>query len=365
MIEFLIALNAIKGIGPVKIKQLLSVFKTPEAIFHEKPSALRKTGILSDNSINCIFDKTVLAYAENQLTKARQNNIHILGLNDPQYPPLLNEIFAPPPVLYIKGNIGAFSNNSIAVVGMRKPSMYGKNAASVLTNELTCKNIVIVSGLAQGIDSIAHKSVVENNGITIAVLGSGLDRIYPLSNSNLVEQIVEKGAVISEFPLGTGPMPYNFPRRNRIISGLSSGTLVIEACEKSGSLITAQYAIAQGRDVFAVPGSIFSEKSNGTFYLIKNGAIPVRSAVDILEHIEVVHYHISHAETHTKVTRPSYDFLNKDENLIIHTLTDEPLRLDQIAFKTKKDIHELFSVLLNLELKGFVKQIAGQQYMKT
>ncbi|MGD9201791.1 MAG: DNA-processing protein DprA [Chitinispirillia bacterium] len=365
MHKFWIALNAIKGIGPVKIKQLLSFFKTPEEIFKQKPYALRKTGILNDNSIKQICDEAVLEYAENQLSKARKYNIQILSLDDSKYPSFLNEIFAPPPVLYVKGNISAFSNNSIAIVGMRRPSVYGKNATSVITKELTRENIVVVSGLALGIDSIAHKTVIENNGITIAVLGSGIDRLYPASNSNLAEHIAEKGAVISEFPLGTQPKPYNFPRRNRIISGLTSGTLVIEACEKSGSLITAQYAIQQGRDVFAVPGSIFSEKSNGTFYLIRNGAIPVRSANDILEHIELAQHHIPHEETPTKVTQLPFEFLNIDEKLIIQSLADEPQRLDQISFITKKNINELYSILLNLELKGFVKQISGQQYIKT
>ena len=218
--------------------------------------------------------------------------------------------------------------------------------------------------MALGIDAVAHKACLDNGGSTVAVLGCGVDTMYPASNRALAERIIQKGAIVSEFPLGTPPLAYNFPRRNRIISGLSAGVIVVEARKKSGSLITAYYAMQQGRDVFAVPGSIFSEKSNGTFNLIKKGGVPVQSAQDILENITVVSHSLVRQQEPSSVTRISPDLLNAEEQLVVASLSDIPQRIDQIAENIKKTVADLFSILLNLELKGVVKQIAGQQYIR-
>jgi len=359
-----IALNAVKGLGPVRIKQLLSIYDSPENIFKTSSSALRKTGNLSDACIKQIHDSELLKHAEEQLNLVKKHDITVVTLNDDTYPPLLREIFAPPPVLYIKGSEEVFSKHSVAVVGMRHPGTYGQNAAAHIVRDLTKHDIAIISGLALGIDSIAHKTCLENGGKTVAVLGCGVDKMYPASNRKLAEQIAHHGAIVSEFPLGTPPLAYNFPRRNRVISGLSAGVCVVEAKRKSGSLITAHYAMQQGRDVFAVPGSIFSDKSNGTYNLIKNGAIPAQSAQDILDNIEVVTHAFSRPETVSRATQLPFDLLNSEERLIVELLTDEPQRIDQIAEKIKKKIADLFSILLNLELKGVVKQVAGQQYVR-
>ena len=359
-----IALNAVKGLGPVRIKHLLSYFDSPETIFKKPSSILRKTGLFSDESIKQIRDPDLLKQAEEQLNLAQSQNIRIFTLQDSDYPQILREIFAPPPVLYAKGQFEVFTKHSIAVVGMRQPGTYGRNATPHIIQELIKHNIAIISGLALGIDSIAHKACLENGGSTIAVLGSGVDKIYPAANRNLAGQIEAGGAIISEFPLGTSPLPYNFPRRNRIISGLSAGVLVVEAGKKSGSLITAHYALQQGRDVFAVPGSIFSDKSDGTFNLIKNGAIPVHSAQDILDSIELVAHSCSKPEIVSKATQLPLELLNSEERLVVDTLSETPMRLDQIAEKIQKKVADLFSILLNLELKGIVQQVAGQQYVR-
>lgn len=359
-----IALNAVKGLGPVRIKQLLSHYDSPESIFHEPSYILKKTGLIPEASIKQIHDPELLREAEEQLKQAQAQNIRILTLNDEDYPQLLKEIFAPPPVLFTKGTSDVFSKHSIAVVGMRQPGTYGRNATAHIVRELTEHNIVIISGLALGIDSIAHKACLEHSGKTIAVLGSGIDKIYPASNQQLAQQIEDHGAIISEFPLGTPPLAYNFPRRNRIISGLSAGVLVVEAGKKSGSLITAHYAMQQGRDVFAVPGSIFSDKSKGTFNLIKNGAIPVQSAQEILDSIEIVTHSCSQPESLSKVVQLPPELLNSEERLVVDSLSDEPQRIDQIAEKIQKKVADLFSILLNLELKGVVQQVAGQQYVR-
>ena len=359
-----IALNAVKGLGPVKIKHLLSHFDSPETIFNKPSSELRKTGLFSEESIKQIRDPDLLRQAEEQLSLAQAHNIRIFTLQDSDYPQILREIFAPPPVLYAKGQFDVFSKHSIAVVGMRQPGTYGRNATPHIVEGLAKNNIAVISGLALGIDSIAHKACLEHGGKTVAVLGSGVDKLYPAANRNLAAQIEAGGAIISEFPLGTSPLSYNFPRRNRIISGLSAGVLVVEAGKKSGSLITAHYALQQGRDVFAVPGSIFSDKSEGTLNLIRNGAIPVQSAQDILDSIELVAHSCSKPEIVSKATQLPLGLLNSEERLIVDTLSDTPMRLDQIAEKIQKKVADLFSILLNLELKGIVQQVAGQQYVR-
>ncbi len=227
--------------------------------------------------------------------------------------------------------------------------------------------MVIVSGLAHGIDTVAHQTCLDCGGVTVAVLGGGLDNIYPSANRALAERIAESGALISEFDLGSEPEAYHFPRRNRIISGLSAGVLVVEAPARSGSLITANYALQQGRDVFAVPGPIFSTASEGTFNLLKKGAIPVRCGTDIVENME----HLS-LPGFADVKPPGVgvapamplELLSPEEQQLAAVLTSEPLRLDDIAEKAGRAVSQLFDILLNLELKGVIRQVSGQQYIR-
>jgi DNA processing protein len=229
------------------------------------------------------------------------------------------------------------------------------------------KRVVIVSGLAQGIDTVAHQTCLDACGVTVAVLGGGLDNIYPAANRELADQIVESGALVSEFALGAQPEAYHFPRRNRIISGLSAGVLVVEAPARSGSLITANYALQQGRDVFAVPGPIFSNTSEGTFNLLRSGAIPVRCGADItenMEHLSLPGFANVKDPAAGAVQAMPLDLLTEEERQIVGILSSEPLRLDAIAEQVKRAVSQLFDVLLNLELKGVIRQVSGQQYVK-
>jgi DNA processing protein len=289
----------------------------------------------------------------------------ILTPESPEYPAALREIDAPPPVLFVRGNVAAFAACAVGFVGTRRASVYGKNVVNALVAPLVEKRCVIVSGLAQGIDTLAHRQCLEKNGTTIAVLGTGLDIIYPRSNQELAEAIAANGALVSEFTPGMPALPYNFPRRNRIISGLSAGVVVVEAGAKSGSLITAAYALQQNRDVFAVPGSIFSEFSAGTLRLIKNGAIPVQSAADILEHLSGAPRLALASGSPKPTTRIQEELLCGDEQTLAQILAERPLRIDELTEKTGQDMATVFQVLLGLELKGCIKQLPGQLYSRS
>jgi DNA processing protein len=324
---------------------------------------------MAGNEGKSVSKATLKKYAEEQLERATALKIRVLTLEDSDYPMHLKEIDAPPPVLYVQGDCTVFSQNAIAVVGTRRCTQYGKSVTATIVKELVEKQLVIVSGLARGIDTIAHQTCLEAKGLTIAVLGCGIDTCYPKDNQQLFSKIVASGAVVSEFPLGTLPENYNFPRRNRIISGCSAGVLVVEAPQKSGSLITANFALQQGREVFAVPGSIFSDNSMGTFNLIKDGAIPVRSAEDIIENIRS----ISHPALTTSKKTPSgcatlmkmsVDLLSLPERTVLEVCTEVPARIDELAQKTGKTVSEMFDILLSLELKGFIHQVSGQQYTR-
>ncbi len=361
-----IALNSVAGLGPVKISGLFEKFGSAEAAFEQLPETLPA----GPKGVNTVSKTALLKDAEDQLQRARKLGIRVLTLSDPDYPMHLKEIYAPPPVLFVRGDVSVFKQHAVAVVGTRRNTQYGKNVTVALVKDLVEKRLVIISGLALGIDTIAHHACIDNNGKTVAVLGCGIDTCYPRENKGLMESIVTAGgAVVSEFPIGTAPETFNFPRRNRIISGCSAGVLVIEAPERSGSLITANYALQQGRDVFAVPGSIFSTSSGGTFNLIKDGAIPVRSADDISDAISL----IVHAELAVKkhsapgplgVMKMPLELLSAPERALLEHCSETPARIDELSQKTGKSMSELFDILLSLELKGLIKQVSGQQYLK-
>jgi DNA processing protein len=364
-----IALNSIVGLGPVRVNSLVDQYGSPEAL-------LTASGmeILRQHAGSYAVKKELpslsqlLDHGNSQVQKAAQLGIAVLTLSDPAYPSLLREIYAPPPVLFVKGRLDCFSTHCVAMVGTRKATPYGKAAATSLVNQLIGHKITIVSGLALGIDTICHQTCIQNHGMTIAVLGCGLDTIYPAVNKSLALAIETQGALVSEFDLGTKPEAYHFPRRNRIISGLSAGVCVVEAPTRSGSLITANYALQQGRDVFAVPGPIFSDQSNGTFTLIKNGATPVQSCTDIMENIQIIKLKTTSAKVKEgpltiKRSLP-LDLLSDTEKSILQHINHEPVRIDTLAEKAGKAIHDLFDVLLNLELKGLINQVAGQMFVR-
>lgn len=364
----LLALNSVNGLGPVRIKALIEHCGSPLSLFEHEGRATLVQAASAFFGGDAIDPPALLDAAHGQLCRAESLGISVLTWNHDAYPPLLREIYAPPPVLFVKGKVDSFAGHACAVVGTRGASQYGRNAAAHIVKKLVEKQVAVVSGLALGIDTVAHQTCLDCGGVTIAVLGCGLDTVYPAANRELSERIAESGALVSEFDLGSLPEAYHFPRRNRIISGLSAGVLVVEAPERSGSLITAGYALQQGRDVFAVPGSIFSNASAGTFNLLRSGAIPVRSGDDILDNM--THLSMPGVAAGAKVpgreAAPSMplELLSPDEHRVADVLSAEPLRLDAIAEKTGRAVSQLFDILLSLELKGFIRQVAGQQYVR-
>jgi DNA processing protein len=363
LIDWLI-LDGVKGLGPVGIAALLDHFGSVESLLGCPDSELIRRVKLNEKIITQFKSAALRERAQQQIEAAQQCGVTILTPDTPRYPALLKEIGAPPPVLYARGNFDAFDNHAVGVVGTRTPTLYGKNAVCSLTKGLVQHNLAIVSGLARGIDSMAHQTCVENGGVTIAVLGCGLDIALNRPSTELVERIVPRGAVVSEFALGTHPEAFNFPRRNRIISGLSAGVVVVEAGERSGSLITANYALNQGREVMAVPGSIFSDRSIGTHKLIRSGAVPIRCAQEVVNCIATPQLGGLSAQRSPSNQEFDLTLLNEGERRIYELIGTSPQRIDELSRSGAISLEELFSVLLSLELKGAIEQIAGQLYVR-
>ena len=282
--KYWIWLSLIDGLGSVKKQKLLEKYHTPENIYKLEKKELLKVSGIGEKLANSILDKSLLEKTEKHIEYMIKNEIDIISIYDKEYPQILREIYSPPISLYIKGNKNILNSYKIAIIGSRKPSEYGKKATEYFSYNLAKNNITIVSGLARGIDSISHLGAIASKGKTIAVVGNGLDIVYPKENEILEEEIVNKdGCIISEYSIGTKPEKMNFPARNRIISGISNSVLVVEAKRKSGTLITVDFALEQGREVYAVPGNINSENSLGTNDLIKQGAKLVNCFEDCVE----------------------------------------------------------------------------------
>ena len=356
-------LLSVEGIGPGKIRVLLSKFKSVENILSSDFNSLISINGISANlakriqRINGLRDKSK-ALVISDLEKLENLKAHIVTIWDKEYPSLLKKIYDPPIMFYCKGNFAEKDNYSIAIIGTRMPTNYGKVQAEKFAGELAEQNITITSGLARGIDSIAHKTALKKNGRTIAVIGSGLDIIYPPENRNLFHEIEENGLVISEYKLGTKPDAPNFPKRNRIISGLSLGCLVVESGIKGGATQTASFALDQNREVFAVPGNLGIKQSEGTNLLIQKGeAKLVRYAEDLLVELELKLKPI----LGKNIPRDSVE-LNFFEEKIIDSLNNEPLQIDKIAMNTNLTTSECLVHLLSLEFKGLVKQLPGKMF---
>ncbi|NLD92069.1 MAG: DNA-protecting protein DprA [Fibrobacter sp.] len=364
MVREWIALNAVSGLGPVRIAKLLEQFGTPRKIFEQSVETIKELNLLPSSCVAALFNDELFVYADKQLQKAYEHGVEIMTIQDSDYPQYLKAIYAPPPVLYIKGNRSAFKNHAVGLVGTRNPTTYGRTSTVQITKELVGCGLTIVSGLARGIDTVAHETTLSSGGCTIAVLGCGIDYIYPKQNEKLAKQISETGLLVSEFPMGIYPDSFNFPRRNRIISGLSSGVVVVEAGLKSGSLITAQYALAQGRDVYAVPGPINSPVSTGTFNLIRDGAIPARSGREIAESLQMMTSNQLNFREQYKEKQPEKMVLSAEEENVYNQIGTDPIGTDIISEKTGCAIGELLCILLNLELKGMINQISGQLFVR-
>jgi DNA processing protein len=353
----LLCLSQVPGIGPQRIRNLIARFENPTAIFKASCRELVEVAGIDKKLAVHIKEYQKNDFAQRQLEKARQLGVKIITFWDNEYPEMLKNIPSAPVFLFVRGTLTSDEQACIAIVGTRTPSSYGKLQAEKFARELCARGITIISGLARGVDTIAHRAVVNIGGRTIAVLGSGIDTIYPEENRALAEQICGKGAVISEFPMMTKPDAINFPRRNRIISGLSLGTLVVEAGRKSGALITADFAVEQGRDVYAIPGAITNPKSFGCHDLIQQGAKLVQTADDIFEEIGM--------EKITPLQRQTItESLTNQEQTVLAFLSPEMQHIDLIASQVQLPISHVLSVLLALELKNLVRQFPGKNFVR-
>lgn len=369
-IEDWTTLSWVEGIGPRLASVLIERFGSPAAALAAPESELVKCG-LSDGVIRALKSGAARQLALDELGKLREFSAWAIGLGDQAYPPLLREIYDPPVVLYARGDLpGALSKPYIAIVGSRHCSTYGKNAAHRLAYDLAAHGVTIVSGLARGVDTAAHEGAVSAGGPTTAVLGTGIDRIYPKENRKLVDRILSTGgALLTEFKLGTPPTSQNFPYRNRIISGLSHGVLVVEGAERSGSLITARMAYEQGREVFAVPGNITSSKSFGPNYLIKDGAKLVQTWRDVVEELPREHRERILAAERQEPAQSALKFgadeLSESERKVFKMLAfDEPVHIDRLMLASGLASPEVFSVLLSLELKDKIQELPGKAYVR-
>lgn len=353
---YLAALHMVPGIGNSRLKSLLAFFGTACEAWHAK-----REDLLSSNCLSEVLCNNLLELRENidviKLAETwKRKNINICTLDDIEYPFLLRNIFNPPYVFYYRGTLPS-EQMLLAIVGSRKASPYGKNVARMLSSNLAAGGIGIVSGAARGIDSAAHQGAL-SAGYTIAVLGCGVDVVYPPENGKLIDAVAERGAVISEYPPGTLAHAGFFPARNRIINGLSKGVIVVEAGERSGALITAEWALDEGRDVFAVPGSIFSATSRGTHKLIKQGAKLIESAADILEE-----YGMNRQDTVCSIRENPA--LTAEEQLVYELLNFEtPIDIEEIMLKLKLPASVITYVLLQLELRGVVSAQNGQFFVR-
>lgn len=356
-LEYLNALNKIEGVGPKRMRQLMTFFASPQAIWEADLQKLIQSGIGNAIAQKISSQKSGIN-PEAEWQRLEKENVRMILETDEEYPLLLKEIPTAPYILYMKGEMD-LNAPMISIVGSRKYTAYGSQVAYALAKELAQAGITVVSGMAFGIDSIAHRGALDAGGKTIAVLGDSLDEknIYPASNLNLSREIAGSGCLLSDFPIETpAGIPGNFPARNRIIAGLSLGTLVIEAGEKSGTLITANLALEFNRDVFAVPGPIFSPQSFGTNNLIKNGAKVVTSIKDILEELNL-------EEVHKKSFAPAKIPTSQEEEKILQMLSTDPLHIDNISKLSKLGTATVASTLSMMEIKGWVKNIGGQNYI--
>lgn len=355
-LRYWLGFNLVRGIGPVRLKALIDEFGDLKSAWEAPRAALDRVR-LPQRALTNLLEVRQRTDLDHLLARIERLGVRILTWDSPDYPSLLTQLPDAPPVLFVRGGIIPDDEWSVAIVGTRKASVYGREVARRLAGELAQNGVTIVSGLARGIDGIAHRAALEAGGRTLAVLGSGVDVIYPAEHRKLADAISRNGAVISDYPMGTKPEGVNFPPRNRIISGLSLGVIVVEASLRSGALITADFALDQGREVFAVPGSILSPGSEGCNRLIRDGAHIVTEARDVLEvlHLE----QISEKQAARQVLPES-----PTEAAIYAHLSAEPRHLDDLARKSGIPVEVVSSTLVMMELKGMVRQVSGLQYVR-
>ncbi len=356
-----LALHLVPGLGNMAFKKLLDRFGDPAEVFRAKPADLAQVEGLRKQVAQRIAQREFSLDPHNVLRDLDKHGARMVIFSDSTYPEPLREIHDPPMVLYIKGLAIPGKTTFVAIVGSRNSTPYGVKTAENLAQGLARRGLGIVSGLARGIDSAAHWGCIEGRGFSVGVLGTGIDAVYPPSNKKLFDAMVEKGAVITEFPLKTPPEPKNFPIRNRLISGLSRGVIVVEATMKSGSLITASVALEQGREVFAVPGSVHSFKSTGCHFLIKQGAKLVENADDVLDELGL---NYTYAAKRDSYTEPALPPLEDKEKKVYDLIGDYPVHIDDIVREGNLEPGTASAVLMRMELKGIVRQLPGKLFVR-
>ncbi|MEE4312046.1 MAG: DNA-processing protein DprA [candidate division KSB1 bacterium] len=357
----LINLTEINGLGPTRIRSLIAKFRSASQVFKASKDALCRVEGIDVKIAESIKTYRNFDFGKKQVDRIDAYGGRIFTFWDEGYPSILKSIYDPPVMLYVKGNFSDQDRYALGIVGTRQPTNYGKLVTEKLSKALVNLGITVVSGLARGVDTIAHSVAVNGGGRTLAVIGSGIDVIYPAENKALVDIIIENGAIISEFPLGSSPDAGNFPRRNRIIAGLTLGTVVTEAGKRSGALITTSFALDYNREVFAVPGNVNSSKSIGTNELIKAGAKLVCDVDDIIAEISSK---IAPYLNGKPAADRSYGDLSQFEKEILAILEDAPVHIDVISRKLERKTNEILACLLKLEFNDIVKQLPGKQFAK-
>ncbi len=363
-----VALGRIEGLGVRSAQKLVEHFGSPEAVYSASISSLEAAG-LARPVAQRIRAGAGQQEAENELTAAGKLGCQVIPFGSPEYPPLLKQIADPPLVLYVRGDASLLSRHAVAIVGTRRPSAYGSSVAHRLAADLGQRQLVIISGMARGVDSAAHRGALEVNGKTVAVFGCGVDIVYPRDNKRLAENILATGALVSEFPMGTSPQPENFPIRNRIISGLALGVVIVEAAEYSGSLITARLASEQDREVYAVPGNITSPQSFGPNLLIKQGAKLVDNWMDVIEEFPATirAQLIPAAPTAADTITPSLfePSLGGDQKTVYDVLRpDKATFVDDVFASAGLTQPRVLAALLELEMAGFIRQLPGKNFVR-
>ena len=353
-------LTSVKGLGCRGAHRLMAALGSPRAVIQAAPGTLNRLGIAQDIA-RSLSSRQLRLQAERELQKCRRHQVTVLTFRDARYPSLLKEIFDPPIVLFASGDLSCLAFPSISMVGSRKATAYGLNTAEKIACDLAEHGLLVTSGLARGIDAASHRGALRGKGQTVAVLGSGLDSIYPRENGPLARQIRTNGCILSEFPLGTRPLPQNFPMRNRIISGISLATCLVEANQSSGSLITSRLALDQGREVLAVPGNITSTTSYGPNLWIKQGAKLVQDWRDIVEELPAYIQERLQAPTGP----PPSERLTENERTVLESMrADQAIPIDQLLESTRLTSSELLCTLSELEMKDRIRQFPGKAFLK-
>lgn len=359
--KYLVWLSGIKHLGGIRIKRLIEHFGSAKSVWEAQGDDLKKVKGIDKGLCNIIVASKDKKKLERNIDNLEKHNISTVTLSSENYPDLLREIYNPPCLLYVKGSSSVLKRNCIAVVGSRNASYYGKKIAFKLAGQLARAGLVVVSGLARGIDSYAHKGALAVGGITIAVMGNGLDVVYPRENLQLMRDIPKDGLLLSEYPPGTSPLRGNFPARNRLISGLSLGVVVVEASERSGALITADFALEQNREVFAVPGNINSATSAGTNNLIKQGAKIVNNLEDILEEFPAAM--LQNIDNKVITSKSNRKTATKTGTKVLELIGMQPIHIEELLAESSLKISELNAQLTYLEVGGYIQRLPGNYFV--